>query len=341
MKKLRRDGLLPRMEAIVRKKGISYRYHPIGAKPISLGSDKTEAVRKVLNMLGAAGDLGTIGRLWEQFQETNQWKRYAPDTRKDYEQCAGPLLEWCKGVRASDIEAPDVARYLRIQRKDAPVRANREVALLSNLIGLAIERGEAKANPCREVRRNEEQPRTEAPEPEDFERFSTWLSQQGGQRAVIGMAAEYAALAGNRKVEFLDLAWPQIDEAAGFIRIKRAKQRGKKRGEVIEQIEMTPRIQELVARLKVLRDDKECLYVFRNRFGNAYTRNGFKAMFGKLMDEAVKMKKITRRFTFHDLRAYYVTQHKQERGSLPDLHANPATTARVYDRSKIVKRRGL
>jgi site-specific recombinase XerD len=341
MRKPHRDGLLPRMEAIIRKKGISYRYHPLGGKPISLGMDKVDAVRKVLNMLGAAGDLGTIGRLWEQFKETSQWKRYAPDTRTDYEQCAGPLLERFSDARASDIEAPDVARYLRIERKDAPVRANREIALLSNLIGLAIERGEAKANPCREVRRNEEQPRTEAPEPEDFEGFSQWLSAQGGQRAMIGMAAEYAASAGNRKVEFLDLAWPQIDKAAGYIRIKRAKQRGKKRGEVIEQIEITPRIAALIARLELARGDTDCLYVFPNRFGNAYTRNGFKAMFGKLMNEAVKQKKIARRFTFHDLRAYYVTQHKQERGHLPDLHANPATTARVYDRTKIVKRRGL
>lgn len=81
MRKSRRDGLLPRMEAIVRKKGISYRYHPVGGKPVSLGMDKTEAVRKVLNMLGAAGDLGTIGRLWEQFQETSQWKRYAEHGR--------------------------------------------------------------------------------------------------------------------------------------------------------------------------------------------------------------------------------------------------------------------
>jgi integrase len=59
------------------------------------------------------------------------------------------------------------------------------------------------------------------------------------------------------------------------------------------------------------------------------------------MTEAIKEKVIPKRFTFHDLRAYYVTQYKSERGALPDLHANPATTARVYDRTKIVKRRGL
>lgn len=339
MKKPVRDGLLPRMEARKTKKGFTYRYHPVGGKPVNLGSDRVEAVRKVLDLTGSGDDIGTIRRLWDQFQQTPGWKRYAEGTRTDYEQCSIKLIEIFGDARASDIDATDVAKYLRKERADAPVRANREMALLSNLIGLAIERGEAKHNPCREVKRNEEQPRTEAPEPEDFARFATWLSEQGGQRAVIGMAAEYAALAGNRKAEFMDLSWPQVDEAAGIIRVKRAKQRGKKRGEVIEHIEITPRIRELLGRLKAI--DKDCLYVFPTRSGTHYTQKGFKGMWGKLMNEALKLKKLGRRFTFHDLRAYYVTQHKQERGSLPDMHANPATTARVYDRSKIVRRRAL
>ncbi|MGN6410825.1 MAG: tyrosine-type recombinase/integrase, partial [Nitrobacter sp.] len=240
----------------------------------------------------------------------------------------------------SDIEAPDVARYLRVERAEAPVRANREVALLSNLIGLAIERGEAKRNPCREVRRNEEQPRTESVDPAEFMRFIAWVPSLGGQWPVIGMAAEYAALAGNRKVEFIDLAWPQVDEKAAVIRTKRAKQRGKKRGEVIELVEITPALDELLERLKAVRKN-DCLYVFPNRYGTHYTPAGFKGMWGKLMTKAIEEKVIEKRFTFHDLRAYYVTQYKAERKELPDLHANPATTARVYDRTKIVKRRAL
>ncbi|WP_082727905.1 tyrosine-type recombinase/integrase [Burkholderia mayonis] len=340
-KNILRDGLLPRMEAIQRKKGISYRYHPVGGKPIGLGMDKIAAIRKVLDIIGAAGDAGTIGKLWREFQQTDRWKRYAPDTRKDYEQCAGPLLLRFENARAADIEAPDIARYLRIERRDAPVRANREIALLSNLIGLAIEFGEAKMNPCREVRRNEEQPRTEAPDQEDFIAFSSWLAKQGGQRAVMGMAAEYAALAGNRKIEFLDLSWPQVDLEAGHIRVKRAKQRGKRRGEVIEQIEITDPLRALLDRLAALRGDRECLYVFTNRFGTHYTRGGFKAFWGKLMVEAIEKQVIARRFTFHDLRAYHATQHKAQRGTLPDLHSNPQTTARVYDRTKIVKRKAL
>ncbi len=105
-KNILRDGLLPRMEAIPRKKGISYRYHPVGAKPISLGMDKVAAIRKVLDIIGAAGDTGTIGKLWEEFQETDRWKRYAPDTRKDYEQCAGPLLLRFKDARAPTSRRP-------------------------------------------------------------------------------------------------------------------------------------------------------------------------------------------------------------------------------------------
>ncbi|MEK2601564.1 tyrosine-type recombinase/integrase [Burkholderia arboris] len=221
------------------------------------------------------------------------------------------------------------------------MRANREIALLSNLIGLTIEFRQEKTNPCREVRHDEEQPRTETAYPADLHAFTSWLAAQGGQRVIMGMAAEYAALAGNRKVEFLDLSWPQIDRTAGHIRIKRAKQRGKKRGEVIEQIEITPPLSEMLDGLEAVRGDKECLYVFTTKFVTHYMRDGFKAFWGKLMNEAIEEKIIAGRFTFHDLRAYYATRHKSERGALPDLHANPATTARVYDRNKIVKRKAL
>ncbi|VWC63719.1 Integrase [Burkholderia lata] len=139
------------------------------------------------------------------------------------------------------------------------------------------------------------------------------------------------------KIEFLDLSWPQVDRKAGHIRVKRAKQRG----EVIEQVTITPPLAALLDRLEAIRGDKECPYVFTTKFGTHYTRDGFKGFWGKLMNEAIESKVIAGRFTFHDLRAYYPPPHKSERGALPDLHANPATTARVYDRNKIVKRKTL
>jgi hypothetical protein len=41
-------------------------------------------------------------------------------------------------------------------------------------------------------------------------------------------------------------------------------------------------------------------------------------------------------FTTHDLRAYYVTE-KGQLGENPETHKNPATTKRVYDRTRVVK----
>jgi hypothetical protein len=79
----------------------------------------------------------------------------------------------------------------------------------------------------------------------------------------------------------------------------------------------------------------------RADFGNTCTRNGFQSTFGTLMDEVADLEKIARRLGFGDLPGYSVSQLKQEEGTLSELHGNPATIPRVYDRNKFIKRRGL
>lgn len=81
--------------------------------------------------------------------------------------------------------------------------------------------------------------------------------------------------------------------------------------------------------------------MFGNRQGNAYTAAGFAAMWGKLMRAAVAAGAVQQRFSFHDLRAHYVTQHKAQAGALPEMHASPTTTARVYERSRVARRSAL
>lgn len=336
-------GLLPRMEARVGKRATTYRYHPVGGKPINLGQDRIEAIRKVLDLLGQAPDTGTLRWVWGKYTESRRFLRLADATRDDYAQCWAAIEPVLGNMQIARITAPIVARYVRIEREEAPVRANREKSLLSNLFAHGIDLGACAENPAKHVRPNEEEPRTEAPPPELLARFLAWVAEQTPQRRIVGLAAEYASLAGNRKVEFLDLAWPQIDEEAGIIRIKRAKQRGKKRGDVVEEIAISPALANCLGRLKTIRPGRECLYVFPTRDGNAYTARGFKTLWGRVVLAAIEAKVITAdsRFTFHDLRAFYATQHKQQSGALPDLHKNPETTARVYDRAKIVKRRAI
>jgi integrase len=330
-------GLLPRMEARPRKDGlVTYRYHPLGKTPVSLGTDKAAALRKVLDINNEAPDRGSVAGLWRLYQETADWQRLADNSQIDYRQCSKALLKVFGPMAAADVLPSHCARYLRVERASAPKRANREMALMSNLMNLAIERGDILANPCKQIRRNHESPRKDAPEPGTVVDFLAWARARTGQAQVLANMAEFAALTGNRRIEFLNLHWPQVGEAE--IRLIRGKQRDRP---VVEVVAVSPALDTLLQRMRATAANDRLGTVFPNRVGNPYTEAGFKAMWSKLVGKAVAEKAIEKRFTFHDLRAYYVTQHKIQCGALPDLHANPGTTARVYDRAKEVKRKSL
>lgn len=328
-------GLLPRMEARPLKTGFSYRYHPAGGAPIALGRDREAAIRKVLDLNGDNSDRGTVGELWRIYRDSSDWQTLAEATRVDYEQCSIPLLKTFKAMRAAAVRPAHLNRYLRVERAGAPVRANREMALLSNLFNVGVNRGDLDANPCKQVRRNREAPRPEAPAVDALAAFLAWA---GPIAPTLAGMAEFAALAGSRRMEFLRLQWPQWQPDA--VRLIRGKQRDGK--EVVDVVTMSPALERLGARLRARAPDGRIGPVFPTAFRNQpYTESGFKSMWSKLMKKALTAGIIDRRFTFHDLRAYYATQHKIQRGALPDLHANPATTARVYDRSKESKRGAL
>lgn len=342
-------GLLPRMEAIPGKRATLYRYRPVGKNPINLGHDRLQAIRQVLDLLGQAPDTGKLRWVWEQFKKetttdgkplATRWTKLANSTRDDYSQAWKEIDKVLGDMQISAIDSTIVARYVHIERADAPKRANTEKALLSNLFGHGIKLGVCKVNSTIGVEPHQTESRTEAPEPALLAKFLDWVAQQTPQRRIIGLAAEYASLAGNRKVEFLPLTWPQVDRNAGEIRTIRAKQRGRKREQIVEVVRISPAMEKLLERLESIRRGRECLYVFPTRGNNAYTASGFKTLWQRVVLAAIKAQVITTedRFTFHDLRAHYATQHKAQKGMLPDLHKNPETTARVYDRSKTVRR---
>ncbi|WP_164547958.1 hypothetical protein [Variovorax beijingensis] len=237
---------------------MQYRYHPIGGKPINLGQDKRAAIQKVLDMNGSSNDAGTITELWRTYQTMPQWKRLGERTKSDYTEYSVKLLEVMGKVSARVIRPADIARYLRVERAAAPVRANREVALLANLMTVAVERGDIDVNPCKQVKRNLERPRTEAPEPETFAAFLAWLNTQGPQRQVIGLMAEFAAMVGSRRIEFLHLTLPQIDSEANTIRLMRAKQHGG--ATRVESVSITAGMEDLIRRLRALPRPEECLH---------------------------------------------------------------------------------
>jgi integrase len=338
-------GLLPLMEARPWADGktVTYRYHPIGGKPIPLGTDRLAAIRKVLDLLGNNKDQGTLKWIWERYTDEEtpapRWKKLVDSTKADYRQAWKEIAKTFGQMQSSRIDSTMVARYVHVERAKAPKRANTEKALLSNLFGHGIKLGVCTVNATIGVEPHQLEARTEAPNEVLLAKYLHWLSQQTIQRQIVGMAAEYASLAGNRKCEFLQLTWPQVDRQAGVIRTIRAKQRGKKREQVVEVVSISPALEALLVRLEAIRE-LDCQYVFPTRDNNHYTESGFKTLWQRCVLEAIKQKVLTAdtRFTFHDLRAFYATKHKKITGELPDLHKNKETTARVYDRSTEVFR---
>ena len=120
--------------------------------------------------------------------------------------------------------------------------------------------------------------------------------------------------------------------------------RGKQRGEVeiIDVIRISPAMRVLLDRQRARAVDPRIGPVFPTpRRNQPCSESGFKSMWNKLMKKAIAACIVTWRFTFHDLRAYYGTQHKRTHGTLPDLHKDPGTTAAIYDCNTEVGRDAL
>lgn len=339
-------GLLPGMEARPWKDGktVSYRFHPTGGTPTAWTTDKAAAIEQVLQLTRRAADSGTLAEMWRIYQKTPDWLSLAPGTQEDYRACWLQLEPRFGKMMPRTITALHCRRYLRIERIGAPVRANREMALLSNLLNVAIDTGDADINVCRHVRRNKERPRNLAPAAATMVRFLNWAQARGGSAEVLAGMAEFVACSGNRRVEFLALHWPQV--GAAEIRLMRAKQRAGDEP-IVEVIEISPALADLLARMRAISGKDKTGPVFPAARGGAYKDRAFKSAWARLRVEAMDctfgppVLTPETRFTFHDVRAFFVTEHKRQRGNLPDLHKDPATTARVYDRSKEVNRRAL
>lgn len=337
--KNRHLGLLPRMDARKRAKGgYTYRYLTYERKYINLGQDRNEAIRKVLEMERRAPTTGTVQELVSTYLESATFAEKGPRTQDDYLRHTKEVLRVFGQMQVSDITPQHIARYLRKERKEAPVQANREMAFLSSCFQEGIEQGLAQENPCRQVRRNTEKPRSRLPSDADISTFLQTAAKRGAGSELIGVMARFAALTGRRRIEFLTLRKDALTDDGVVFTFAKTKAGDSVRHGLIGWTPALHIVLDDAASIK--RPGKTpppaSVYVFANRSGQAYTEAGFKAMWSKIMTDWLSGDPTRQRFTFHDLRAYYVTM-MVERNENPETHANPATTRKVYDRRRVVK----
>ncbi len=134
----------------------AYYFVPKEGKKTHLGRNYGEAITKYVALVQPVIGRQRLSAVMDDYvKEKIPTKK--PRTRDDYLDAIRRLRPIFGEMWPEDVEPKHIYQYLRL--RGAPVRANREIAVLSNVMQQAIEMGLVNINPCRQVRRNRESPR--------------------------------------------------------------------------------------------------------------------------------------------------------------------------------------
>ncbi|TGS17262.1 site-specific integrase [Mesorhizobium sp. M2E.F.Ca.ET.209.01.1.1] len=131
-----------------------------------------------------------------------------PETRKDYRgRIRRNILPYFKGKRVADITGEMVRDFFRRKRSN-PTDANRSLAVLSVMMGRAIELGWRKDNPCVGIKKNTETAREDWLDERDLPAFVKALADVEGD---CGDLIRYLLVSGWRVSEARLLTWDMVD----------------------------------------------------------------------------------------------------------------------------------
>jgi integrase len=282
----RKNNPLNLPQRVYASHGQFYYEHPSDRRWEPLGTDVDKAKKRAREIeLGNSSGFGTIAFWLDEFlvecRRRVAVKDLAPRTLEDYERDSAPLKEFFGSMVPAGIEAPHVADYLDTNLElGRGVRANREKACLSSMFTWLIRKGKAdiKLNPCIGVKRNKETKR--ARYVEDDEMHAT-LDRAPTQ--VWAMAElVYRTL---QRPEDIILWTPRTiverrDADGRLVRVIRNDQG--KTGKLVD-IEVTPQIDAILARLKVdsmsaKNKTVAAMTLVHRRDGKPYTYDGLCAM---------------------------------------------------------------
>lgn len=255
----------------------AYRYVPRDGKPISLGRDYGEAMRKWAAIVQPATEVGTVSALIDWYL-VNVAPNKAPRTYQDNLKEAEFLKKGVGHIPYTQLKPHHVAQYRDARAQDAPVRANREKALLSHVYTKAMEKGMVDYNPCSGVKRNPEKARERMIEDHEYQAVHA-LAEESVKRM---MTLIYRTC---QRPEDLLKAGPanvkRVEHEGKEVRVLRVKQG--KTGKTVDIV--------LVGDLGRLVDDHlQAATVWptfvHTRAGKKYTYSGLAAMFRRYVGKA-------------------------------------------------------
>ena len=230
-------------------------------------------------------------------------------------------------VEAGKLTAREIGQWMNGVKKGR-IQRGKIVSVLANAYRYAV--GEwflVDRNPTTDLRMPKGQKRTRYVTDEEFAAVRAICSPR------LQAAMDLALITGQRQGDILKMRWDHIDVNKRLIRVKQ----GKTKKEF--DIYVTEALEEVLVRCKRMPPAYPRAYVIRNRFGNRFSSEGFRALWQRTMKKALAIGAIKTKFTFHDLRAKCASDHA-DINKAGDLlgHQSVSMTKAVYDRSVRVVR---
>ena len=259
----------------------------------------------------------TVGNLLDAFLSDVIRRQKAGDlaasTASDYTKCSMSLRPVWANVQIEHVDVPMLYRWRDARGQDAKVRTNRERTILFEAFKLAVRQGLLKENPVRYLEPFREKPRDRYVSDDEF------MAVYNVAPPVVQAAMLMAAVTGLRQGDILQIRRADFTEAGLTVRTA-------KTGKQI-QFAWSEGLKRAVLTAVGARDFIP-LVLLSTATGSAYTSDGFRTLWQRVMSKAVA-KDLAARFTFHDLGAKAGSESRDWKllG-----HMDQRTFERVYNR---------
>lgn len=255
----------------------------------------------------------TVAAILDRYQRETL-PSLAPRTQIDYRRHVQHLRRLFGDRIADELRPKDFGPFLDVRK--GKVQRVRQLAVLSAAFTQAVSVWYIlDRNVLRDVKRPKSKPR---------DRYVTDLEYEAVKALAplrVRLAMELALLTGQRQGDIIAMRWSQIQDMA--ILVTQAKT-GKKLA-----IQISPALEAVLDRCYQLPNRGE--YVINKTCGGAYTSEGFRACWQRVIRRYVKHGGI--RFTFHDLRAKSASDSVTIDAAYQRLgHTSMSMTRRSYDR---------
>lgn len=297
----------------------SYRYHPKNGKKITLAKvgDYGGMLRALAALVSDHPPLTSMAKIFDRY-ELEVLPKKAASTQKDHARMLNNLRLSFGAIEPRHLRQPHAAQYRDKRGEKAPTAANRELEILSHVCTMAVEWGAMDFNPLTGLRRIPLPPR---------DRYVTddeYLFVHGLASPMVRCVLDLALLTGLRRGDIFRLERKNQSDAGIEIRTS-------KTGAAL-LFEWTPALRKVIKDALKLPPQVRA-FIVCNRKGQAYSKNGFDAVWARLMKKATdpNREKHIERFQFRDLRRKSASDEVDAIVAQQRLgHASVAITNRVY-----------